>query len=293
MAEIVRGTPTSASIEGFHKLAKNSLAERLILICQTPLSNLARELQSHIERLGVDFFDETIVSTELAKKNVSESDVQDYSKLFNAWGAQLLADALPEVALQRIPESMREDVEKSGIIKAWQILEHAAYSVFQHCFIYTVEKWGGERLFENEPEGLVVVGDKASYAFIYECKSAAKSYAMTSDHEERYIGYIRDKKPKIERVQRSELKYFVIIAPAFSGEIGERRERIFKETQVLVIFLPAEVLRILGKWAYGVPNNLKGLVDFAEVCKLNELIVSKESVESYIKKFEDEYKTRW
>jgi hypothetical protein len=164
-------------------------------------------------------------------------------------------------------------------------------AALHYCFNLTVKKYGEDYLFEHEPEGVAIVEDVPSFAFIYECKSAAESYAMTAQDELTYVDHILKKKKKV--VERSELKYFVMVAPGFSGDIGERTERAFRETQVLIIFLPAEILRQLSSWACGLPSNLKRLVDFREVFKLEEVVVSRRSVESYVKKFEDENRPRW
>jgi hypothetical protein len=292
MVEIVRKLPTPASIEGFHKLVKGSLVERSILICQKPFTELSPDAQSLVERLSIEFFDQVTISAELERKRISDSQVQSFSKIYELVGAAALSNALPEIALQRIPDTMREDVDRLRL-KPWQVFEQTVYSIFHYCFNLTVKKFGEDCLFENEPEGVAIVGDIGSFAFIYECKSAAQSYTMTSDHELRYIGYIREKRQKVNVVERAELKYFVIIAPDFSGDIKERREKIFKETQVLVVFLPAEILRIFSEWASELPSNLKRLVDFRDVYTLNEVVVSKESLKSYFKKFEDENRSRW
>ncbi len=292
MAEIIRATPTCASIEGFHKVAKDLLAERLILICRMPLTELSPELQSLIGKLGIEFFDQATISAELERKNVGKSEIQAYSKLYEIVGAPVLAEALPEVARQKIPNTMNNYVEGLGL-KPWQVFEQAVFSVLHYCFNLTVKKYGEDYLFEHEPEGVAITGDVPSFAFIYECKSAAESYTMTAEHELTYTDYIRKKKQKVEVVDRSELKYFVIVAPGFSGDIRERRKRIFKETQVLVVFLPADILRQISRWACNVPSNLKRLIDLREIFILDELVVSKETVESYIKKFELEMKTRW
>ena len=292
MAQIARSAPTRASIEGFHKLAKDSLVERMILICQVPLSGLPSELQSLVETLGIEFFDQATILSELERKKISQSQVQTFSKLYELVGPLALVEALPEIALQRIPSAMRGDVDKLGL-KPWQVLEQAVYSTFHYCFNLTVKKLGEDSLFEHEPEGLAIGEALPSVAFVYECKSAAESYTMTSDHELRYIDYIRDKKQFVEFVERSELKYFVIVAPAFSGDIKERRERIFKETQVLVVFMTAEVLRQFSEWACPLQSNMKRLVDLGEVFRLDEVVVSKKRVEAYIKNFEDKHRSRW
>lgn len=292
MAEIVRATPTRALIEGFHKIAKNSLAERVILICQTPLSDLPPDLRSLIERLNIDFFDNTTISEELVRKKVSKSDVLNYSKLYDIVAAPLLAEALPDVSRQKIPENMKEYTERLGL-KSWQVLEQTVFSILHYCFSLVVRKYGEDYLFEHEPEGVAIVGDVSSFAFIYECKSAAETYIMTAQDQLTYIDYIRKEKEKVKVLERSELKYFVIIAPDFLGDLQARRENIFKETQVIVVFLRAEILRQLSKWACSLPSNLKRLVDFRDIFKLEEVVVSEDSVGAYIKKFEEENRSRW
>jgi hypothetical protein len=68
MVEIARGMPTRASVEGFVKLSKAFPAQRLILICQKSLSELAPDLQSLIHESHVEFFDHATISAELEKR---------------------------------------------------------------------------------------------------------------------------------------------------------------------------------------------------------------------------------
>jgi hypothetical protein len=292
MVEIARIPPTRASVEGFHKLVKGALADRAMLICQTPLTQLGSDVQLLVDKLGIEFFDQAVISSELKKRNVSRAEIQTVSKIYDVIGPPALVKSLPEIALQKIPDGMREAVEKLHL-KPWQVFEQAVYSTFHYCYNLSVKELGEDALFEHEPEGLAIVEGLPSTAFIYECKSAGKSYIMTSDHELRYGDYIVDKKKKTELLERSELKYFVIVAPEFSGDIEERRERIFKKTQVLVVFMPADVLRLFSEWVCPLQSNLKRLVDFGDIFRLEEVVVSKERVESYIKKFEDTQRTRW
>jgi len=292
MAEIVKDAPTRVSIEGFHKLAKDSLAERLILVCRVHLTDLDPDVQSLVDKLGIEFFDETTISEELEKRKIGKTELQAYSKLYDVVAPLALAEALPEIARQKIPDAMKEYVEKLGL-KPWQVFEQAVYSVFHYCFGYTVRKLGEECLFEHEPEGLVIVGETLPFAMIYECKTAQQSYVMTSDHELRYKDYIRAKIDRVKIMEKATLKYFVIVAPEFSGTVGERRERIFKDTQVLAIFMTADTLRSIAKWASKFPNDIKRLIDLREIFRLDEETVSDSSVTGYMKKFEDENKTRW
>lgn len=292
MLEIMRGKPTLASVESFHKLSRDSLAERAVIFAEDSLEKLEPDVRAYIEKSRIEFFDHDQVRDLLSRKKVDTEAIQEYTKLYEVFGPPTLAGFLPEISKQIIPDMMRPTAERLNM-KPWQVFEQAVFSVLHYCFNYTVKKYGEDYLFEHEPEGIAIVEDVPSFAFIYECKSAAESYTMTAGHELTYIDYIRKKKETVKVVDRSELKYFVIVAPDFSGDIRERRERIFKETQVLVVFLPANILRQISRWACGIPSNLKRLIDFKEIFKLKESVVSKESVESYMKKFEVETKSRY
>lgn len=290
MVEIVKSTPATEQIEGFLNLAKASLANRMIIISP---KHFPSKTQNHINKLGIEFFDREMILATLKEKEISKSTIQKYSKLYDIVGAPLLAAELPRIAQQAIPKEMREDVERLEL-EPWQVFEQAVFSIFHYCFSYTTYKLGEECLFEHEPEGIVIVSkQKECFAFMYECKSAKKSYTMTSDQELRYKDYIEKKIDAIHNLHAATLKYFVIIAPKFSGDIGERREKIFRDTQVLPIFIPASILSSLGKWACKLPSHIKRLIDLKPIFRLDEKTVSKATLENYIKKFEKETRKRW
>ena len=290
MVEIVKSTPAAEQMEGFLTLAKASLADRMIIISP---KRFPPRIQDQIRKLGIEFIDrETILAT-LEEKEISKSTILKYSELYDYVGAPLLAAALPEIARQKIPKEMRKDVERLEL-KPWQVFEQAVFSIFHYCFSYTTYKLGEECLFEHEPEGIVIVSkQKERFAFMYECKSAKKSYTMTSDHELRYKDYIEKKIDTIHNLHATTLKYFVIIAPEFSGDIGERREKVFRDTQVLPIFMPASVLSSLGTWACKLPSHIKRLIDLKLIFRLDEKMVSKVTLENYIKEFEKQKRKRW
>ena len=291
MVEIVDGLPTVTLLDGFHKSAKDSLSRLMILICPSPLADFSAEVQSHIERLGIEFFDRQTILKTLKEKNISKSVIDELPELYDIVGPALLASALPAVALQKIPAEMEKYVKKLDL-KPWQVLEDIVFSIFNYCFNYSTQKLGEERLFEHEPEGVVVIGDTQRFSFMYECKSAEKQYTMTSDHELRYKDYIFKKANAIRVLQAADLRYFVIVAPEFGGDVAERREKIFRETQVLTIFMPASVLSKLGLWACKLPNDIKRLIELQSIFKLDEIIVSMDTVKSYIDKFEKK-RERW
>lgn len=288
MVEIVKSTPATEQIEGFLNLAKASLASRMIIISPKRFDT---KTQDQISKLGIEVFDrETILAT-LKEKEISESTIQKYSELYEIVGAPLFAAALSEIAQQNIPKEMREDVKRLEL-ESWQVFEQAVFSIFHYCFNYTTYKLGEDCLFKHEPEGIVIVGDIKRFALLYECKSAQQSYRMNSDHELRYKDYIRKKIDMIRILHAAKLENFVIIGPSFSGDIGERRERIFRETHVLPVFMPASVLSFLGTWACKLPSDIKRLIDLKPIFRLDEKIVSKATVDQYIKGFE-KHRKRW
>jgi hypothetical protein len=291
MAEIVRTSPTVTSLDGFHKLAKDSLARLMIMICPNSLTDLSTEIQSQVERLGIEFFDRQTILKILEEKNISKSMIEESPELYDIMGPPLLAAALPMVALQKIPTEMEEYVKRLDL-KPWQVLEDIVFSIFHYCFNYPTQKLGEERLFEHEPEGVVVIGDTQRFSLMYECKSAEKQYVMTSDHELRYKDYILKKANTIRVLHGAELKYFVIIAPEFGGDIAKRRENAFRDTQVLAIFMPASVFSRLGSWACKLPSDIKKLIDVKSIFKLEEKVVSMDTVQKYIDEFEQNRK-RW
>jgi hypothetical protein len=291
MVEITKVAPNITLLSGFYKSAKDSLSSLMILICPTPLSDLSSEIQSYIERMGIEFFDRQTILNTLKEKKISKSVIEGSPELYDVVGPVLLASALPEVSLQRIPKEMEEYVEKIGL-KPWQVLEDIVFSIFNYCFSYPTEKLGGERLFEHEPEGIVVIGDMDRFAIMYECKSAEKEYTMSSDHGLRYRDYIHKKSNSIRVLRAAGLRYFVIVAPGFGGDIKERREKIFRDTQVLTIFMPAIVLAKLGLWACKLPNDIKKLIELESIFKLEESIVTMDTVQKYIKEFEKK-RSRW
>jgi hypothetical protein len=291
MVEIIKDAPTKTSLNGFQKLANESLSRLMILFSPIPLADLAEDIQDQIERLGIDFFDRRTILETLEKKKISVSVIAELPELFDIVGPPLLAAALPTVALQKIPKEMEEHVQRLGL-KSWQVFEDIVFSVFHYCFNYSTEKLGEERLFEHEPEGVVVIDNAHRFSFLYECKSAEHQYTMTSDHELRYRDYIIKKAGKNRVLQAAPLNYFVIVAPEFGGDIAERRQKIFQETHVLTIFMPAPVLSKLSLWACKLPSGIKRLIDLERVFKLDENIVSRETVQDYIDEFEKN-RSRW
>jgi hypothetical protein len=292
MVEIVKGVPSITLLDGFNKSAKDSLSRIMILICPFSITDFSAEVQSYIERLGIEFFDRQTILKTLKEKKISKSVIDGSPELYDIVGPALLASALPEVALQKIPAEMEEYVKKLGL-KPWQVLEDIVFSIFHYCFNFPTQKLGEERLFEHEPEGIVVIGDAPQrFSIMYECKSAEKKYTMTSDHELRYKDYVHKKANSIRILQAAELRYFVIVAPEFGGDVAERRQKIFSDTQVLTIFMPASVLSKIGLWACKLPNDIKKLIELKSIFKLEENIVSMDTVQKYIDSFEIN-KARW
>jgi hypothetical protein len=169
------------------------------------------------------------------------------------------------------------------------------FVAFARCFNYPTQKLGREVLFEHEPEGVVTIDRRRErYCILYECKSAAESYELSSDHVFRYIDYIEKKIEEAPIMYGCELEYFMVIAPEFSGDFGTRRQKIFSKTNIMPVFIKAQTFSRIAGWVYSIPPDVRKLVDLKSIFIITEDIVSDDTIEEYITEFEKKYrKKRW
>jgi len=290
VAEIAKGSVTVDAIDGFSKLAKNSLAEKVLLLAPSDLAQLDPDAKKKLENERIEFIgreDITIFSKTTTKSRAK----QEYERIRDFVSPNKLIRELPIFAKQVVPEDIQRMIGEPKL-EAWQLLEEAVYCTFRYGFGYTVRQLGKEALFKNEPEGVVTTGGTSQFALIYDCKSSSTKYAMSAEDERTYVGYVAKKKKEVMNLDHCELKYFVIISPDFLGDAKLRRENILKETQVLLALIKAETLRKLGLWTIDIPSDLKALIDLRDVLT-KEVIVSDRTVDSYIKSFDEKYQKRY
>lgn len=292
MVEIIRGSPTPALLESFAKLAKDSLSERALVFAETPRKSLKAATIAILEKYRLEYLDVEQVANSIAEQEQARFTAAEIKKITDVFSAPILAKNLSEIAMQRMPKQIERTATDLGL-KPWQVFEQAVFSIFHYCFSFTVRKYGEDSLFEHEPEGVAITNNDPASAFIYECKSSGKSYKMTAQDELTYKDYIKRKKEEISVLDRAHLKYFVIISPDFAGDIMTRREEIYKETQVLPIFLLAKDLSVLANWACDLPNDVKKLIHLDSIFSLEECIVSRRKIDSYIKEFENKTRRRY
>jgi hypothetical protein len=292
MVEIVRGKPTEGMVEGFTKLSKDALSERALIFSAVPKTELDQKTASILDKYRIEFLDIKQVREAIAKYAPGILTATEKKKLYDVFSAPMLARNLQDIALQIIPKDISSTVDELGL-RPWQVFEQAVFSIFHYCFNFTVRKYGEDSLFEHEPEGVVIAHGNPPYAFIYECKSAKQSYRMTAQDELTYKDYIKKKTDEISALEKVDLKYFVILSPNFAGDIDRRRESIFSETQVLPIFMPANILSIFGLWACGLPNDVKILIDLRNFFSLQESRVSIRSTKHFINVFENRTRRRY
>jgi len=287
MVEILKTKPTMSIIESFNKISRASEIEHVMVLGEYNIDALDPNTKAAILEFRIEYLDKKSIA-EFVRKSGEPSE----TLALEDFGAPALSKYLEELSKQEIPDVMKKTAEKLDL-QAWQIFEHATYSIFQFCFGYTVQKLGSEKLFEHEPEGVVLVQDHVGFSFIYECKTARESYHMTSDHGIRYCDYIEKKKPYVKYLYNCELQYYVIIAPSFSGNIRERREQIHQRTNVLAVFLPSRLLSELAIWACALPSQVKRLLDLREIFKISDTEVSEKSVRDYMQNFEERTRHRY
>ena len=288
-AEIAKCPVTVDMIDGFLTFAKNASAEKVLLLTPPKLDQLDLVVEEKLNTERIDFVKSDVVKTfSLTTTRIQAK--QEYDNIRDLVSPSKLIKELPTFAQQEIPKDIQRIIGDQNI-EAWQLLEDAVYCTFFYGLGCGVRQLGKEALFKNEPEGVVITGSPGQFALLYDCKSSSGKYKMTADDERTYVGYITKKKKEVAGLDRCELKYFVIISPDFAGDISKRGFEILKATQVLLVLIRAEVLKKLGLWSYRIPPELKPLIELPDIFK--ETVVSSESVDSYIKTFDQKYQKRY
>jgi hypothetical protein len=290
VAEIAKSSVTVDAIDGFSKLAKNSLAEKVLLLAPSELDKLDPDAKKKLESERIEFVGKKDI-TVFSKTTTQSLAKQEYERIRDVVSPNKLIKELPTFAKQVVPEDIQKMFGEPKL-EAWQLLEEAVYCTFRYGFSYSVRQLGKEALFKNEPEGVVTTGGPSQFALIYDCKSSSTKYTMSADDERTYVGYVAKKKKEVMSLDHCELKYFVIISPDFFGDAELRRENILKETQVLLVLIKADTLRKLGLWAADVPPDLKSLIDLRDVLT-KEVIASCRTIDNYIKSFDKKYQKRY
>jgi len=291
VAEVARSDVTADTIDGFSKLAKNSLAEKMLLLAPSEFDQLDTDARKKLESERIEFVGKKEIAV-FSKTTSKKQAKQEYERIIDVVSPNKLIKELPNFAKQVVPEDIRKMIGASKV-EAWQLLEEAVYSTFYYGFHYTVRQLGKEALFKDEPEGVVTTVGPNPFALIYECKSALTEYKMTAKDERTYVDYIGIKKKEVMSLDHCELKYFVIVGPDFSGDTELRRESVLKETQVLLAFMKAETLKKIGLWAVNIPPNLKPLIDLRDIFTTREVIMSDQTIDSYIRSFNRKYRNRY
>ena len=283
--EIITGRVTEDFIERFRKISKNSAADRNMIFAVKGITSAAQDLAARYRI-------EVLLESDLKDivKKIDERATEHYERISDVVSPLSLARMLPKIAQQKMPPQLAE-IAGEMKLKPWQLFEESVYSVFRHCFHFNVRQMGSVSLFEREPEGVVVVDN--NFAFVYECKSAKRAYQMTVDHERAYAEYIEEKKNEVRALDKSDLKYFVILSPEFRGDLEERRDNIYSATSILVVFMKASSLSLLGQWVYKIPPDVKKLLDLTRIFKISQLVVSDDVVKKEIELFEKKYRSRW
>ena len=296
MVEILYVKPQKEQVEGFLKSASNNQVSHSIIFGISNLNDTQKTELGLTNANNVDYFDYLEINNLIAEKLITDENIQNYQKIDDVLTAKKLADGLDNFAHQRIPPdilALLKLLPNGEQIPAWNLFEEAVCAAFKHCIGYHVRQLGKEMLFQEEPEGVAIIGSSKK-AFLYECKSAKSVYTMTIDHKRAYVDYIERKKKEIDVLDNAELRYFVIVGPKFGGNIKKRRKQIYQETGILVVYLKAEILASIAQWSYKVNSRFKALIDLNELfseIEYNEL--TNEKITSFTKDFDNKYKSRY
>ena len=288
--EVSRILPNAQVMDGLFSQAKNAECNAVVLAVEKP-EKLDNETLSLVSKYRIELW-----SLENIRQELEGADLSKALATLEAVSPSRLIKALSDLAKQQIPSDISFAINDPKR-KAWEVFEDAVVATFKSGFGYKVKQYGKESLFESEPEGLVVTtppDPKNRFAFIYDCKSAADKYTVDSGDESKYIDYIEDKKSEALSLEKCELKYFLIISPAFGGDLKSRRQTIFQRTQVMTAFVAASVLKEFAEWMDSIEDpDIKRLVDLKDIIKLDEPEISQRTIRSYTEKFDRAYKPRY
>ncbi len=274
-------------LDGLISLSQAYLAKRIIIISKGDTDTLSKDVIFSLEKNNIDY-----ISKKQIKEYIKESDTElkDIKYIYEKLSPQYIASKLDMISKQIVPIEFEKYLGKD--YPAWRLFEDIVFSIFQYGFTYNTKKLGRDTLFEREPEGKIIVPTPDSYGILYECKSAKNNYTMSSDHELRYIGYIKSKLNEFQFIDNAPLQYLLIIAPDFSGNLDARRDSIYRETGIMVIFMRASTLSKIAETIFILPNNIKKLINVKDLFSLSEAIVSEKNVTQWLAKI-SEYKRRW
>jgi len=296
MVEILNVKLNEEILNGFTKSCKDNQVARSIIFGIEDDKEIDQQLLQQIKRNNIDYFGPTQISKLIQEKSINAENIQEYKKAGEVVSPKRLVDALDNLAHQIIPEDISQNLKTvlNNDLPAWNIFEESVYAAFKYCVGYQVRQLGKEVLFQEEPEGVAIIQNDVRTAFLYECKSSKSDYKMTIDHQRAYVSYIKNKQKEIEVLDHAKLRYFVIVGPDFSGDTEKRRNEIYEQTGVLLVFLNASMLSKISKWACDIDSQVKDLIDLGKIFSIiKDAIVTDKSVSEFIKKFDEKYKDRY
>jgi len=154
---------------------------------------------------------------------------------YEALSPYLILRALPSLAANVVPDDIANAC--GGIcLPAWQLLEEGVFFFFSQMLMLETIRLGSGCLFEQEPEGIVLVDrDLHPFALLYECKARAKGYEISADDVLRYREYIRLKRHEIQVRYHLRLTHFVIVSSEFRGDYMKKVEDLGSDGTVICL----------------------------------------------------------
>ena len=194
----------------------------------------------------------------------------------------LMIDSIPALARNETPAPLLQQL--AGIqMDAWRLLEEAVFFGFRSVLGRSTTMLGADRLFEHEPEGVVLEENVPEpCAMLYECKARSGAYLMSSDDVLRYKDYIRRKRVIVQTLYKLPLRHFVIIAPSFDGDTDRRVNEIAKEGVTLSL-ITGDDLRYLLRTASDMTREHVALIDLREI--LSAGVAQRQRIDNAAAKF--------
>lgn len=107
IVEIRADKPTIETIDGFFKLGKNTIAEKMILFTIEEFDKLTPEAQSLISKLNIEYFGPKTLDKILEEMKAATLDVSKLTNACDVFSPIRLSEALPDLAKQVIPKDIK------------------------------------------------------------------------------------------------------------------------------------------------------------------------------------------
>ncbi len=145
----------------------------------------------------------------------------------------------------------------------WDSFEDLTALVLTSGLHLNVRREGHTKPFEHVPEGYFLTGDQDDAVALYDCKGTEREvFTMDKNDELRFKSYIQGRKTEIRTLEHAGIRFFVVFACGFGGNVAQRMREILGATGVHLCLIP------VGPFADFCRELLERALSFPEIVRL-------------------------